>query len=106
LSTLSPAFSSKKNDTHTDKNIFASFEFDFFRVQLKCAFRLRPLKSLKYMNITLLDGCVLRNDVFLRSGAQKKIGGAIFLLIVQNQETNSTRKPGFKRGMAHLGPSS
>jgi len=25
-----------------DKNIFASLEFDFFRVQLKFSFRIRP----------------------------------------------------------------
>jgi len=28
--------------TNTDKNIFATLEFDFFRVQLKFAFRIRP----------------------------------------------------------------
>jgi len=37
------AFSSKKKDTNTDKNIFAPLEFDFFRVRLKFAFRIRPL---------------------------------------------------------------
>jgi len=38
------AFSAKKKDANTDKKIFCvSFEFDFFRVQLKFAFRMQPL---------------------------------------------------------------
>jgi len=37
------AYSSKKKDTNSDKNIFALLEFDFFRIQLKFAFRIRPL---------------------------------------------------------------
>jgi len=36
------AFSSKKRQTQT-KKIFVSLEFDFFRVQLKFAFRIRLL---------------------------------------------------------------
>jgi len=32
----------EKKDTNTDKNIFASLKFDFFRVQLKFDFRIRP----------------------------------------------------------------
>jgi len=36
--------SAKKTDTNSDKIFLASLEFDFFRVQLKFAFRIRPLK--------------------------------------------------------------
>jgi len=32
----------KKKDKNTEDKIFASLEFDFFRVQLKLAFRIRP----------------------------------------------------------------
>jgi len=32
----------EKNDINTDENIFASLEFDLFRVHLKFAFRMRP----------------------------------------------------------------
>jgi len=33
----------KKKDKITDEKIFASLEFDFFRVQFKLAFRIRSL---------------------------------------------------------------
>jgi len=36
------ALSAKKKDKNTDKIFFASLEFDFFQVQLKLDFRIRP----------------------------------------------------------------
>jgi len=32
----------QKKDINTDENVFASLKFDFFLVQLKFAFRIRP----------------------------------------------------------------
>jgi len=37
------ALNAKKKDKNTDEKVFASLEFDYFRVQLKLAFRIRPL---------------------------------------------------------------
>jgi len=39
----------KKNDKSTDEKVFVSHEFDFFRVQLKFTFRIRPLASLGWI---------------------------------------------------------
>jgi len=35
----------KKKDINIDEKAFASLEFDFFQVQLKFAFRIRPFEA-------------------------------------------------------------
>jgi len=53
LEYLKSGFNAKKKDINTNENFFASLEFDYFRVQLKFAFRIRLLVyTLK--NIVLL----------------------------------------------------
>jgi len=42
LEYLKFVFILKKNDLNADETFFASLECDFFRVQLKFAFRIRP----------------------------------------------------------------
>jgi len=42
LEYLKSGFRYKKKDISTDEKMFSTLEFDFFRVQLKFAFRIRP----------------------------------------------------------------
>jgi len=39
------ALSAKKKENSADENFFASLEFDFFQVQFKFAFRIRPVSD-------------------------------------------------------------
>jgi len=49
------ALSAKKKDINTRKKILASLEFDFFRVQLKFAFRIWPLVLCFYCNCVCIS---------------------------------------------------
>jgi len=56
----------KKNDINTDENFFASLEFDFFRVQLKFAFKVRPYVLFRHNNpVSMSLFCLSHNLVYL-----------------------------------------
>jgi len=72
LSSWSLALSPKKKDTCTDEKIFASLGFDFFRVQLKCAFRIRPLERVYRSVVSRKTRVLLETKLEIQSDVEEE----------------------------------